>query len=135
MRSLGARIIIWLGAAILAVTAAFHFTGFASVKAAAAALESETLAAKALAPLWLFPTAHWFFIAVMAFAASFSSSKFARGFLGAAAVIIALDAGLLYYYLGPFIGEAMLAAAALCFALGAVFRRGGSPFDRSVVNE
>jgi hypothetical protein len=110
----------WLGSLMLFATAAFHATGLTRIKTAAAAPGLDPLLSSVLTPLWLFPTIHWAFIAAIAVIASVIGS---RAILLAGSLIIAADAIMLFAYLGPFLGEAMLAAAAICFFIAAVLRR------------
>ena len=123
MPSFVRHLIVWIGVILLAATAAFHFTGFTTATEAAVKFENETRLAAALPPLWLFPTAHWSFIAIIIAIASFSNSPFTRFLFIASAVIVALDASLLFIYVGPFIGEAMLAGSALMFGIAAILQR------------
>ena len=123
MRLNASRILAWTGAVILAATAAFHFTGYESAAAASIALKDETQLAAALPPLWLFPTMHWGALSLIAIAASFSTSGLARFLLIAMALLIGADAAMLFHFIGPFIGEAMLAGSAILFAAAALFMR------------
>jgi hypothetical protein len=110
------------GALTLAATAAFHATGYASVMKAASAGDLDPQIRMILGPLWIFPSAHWSFIAVVALLAAFAAQG--RLLLALCGAIIAADAIILYLNLGPFIGEAMLAASALLFLAAAALKSG-----------
>ena len=62
------RRIVWLGSVILVVTAIFHGTGHADVTQAVASSDLEGMLSGAIGGLWLFPTIHWLFLALLAVA-------------------------------------------------------------------
>ena len=108
-----------IGSLILAVTAAFHFTGFADISAWVAATGDAGFFAQAIPTIWLFPTVHWLIIAIGLVAGAWFAMAGLRLLLFACALLIAIDAVLIVYAVGPFIGSAMLLAAALCYAFAA----------------
>jgi len=112
------------GSILLGATAAFHGSGYASVMKTASASDIDPQLKLILVPLWIFPTAHWIFIAIIALLAAFAPAG--RIILALCGAVIAADAAILYLNLGPFIGEAMLAASALLFVVAAAVK----PADR-----
>lgn len=109
----------WIGVIILVVTAMFHSTGYSDAKKAAEAFESGSFFATALPALWLFPSIHWLFAALIGVFALHSSTQLARLLLFGVSVLLAIDAGLLYFSIGPFIGELMLLVSAAMFGVAA----------------
>jgi hypothetical protein len=116
-----ARIATWLGSALLAATAAFHASGLPDIRTAAAAARYEGMLGMAIEPLWLFPSLHWAVLALIALALPGGrSASLALLLIG---LLLVADAALLFFYLGPFVGEAMLAGAGSCFVAAALLRR------------
>lgn len=114
------RGIVWTGSLILVVTGLFHGSGFGEVSQLVAQSDLEGTLAKAVPGLWLFASYHWIFIAVAATIATAFPSRLARLVLAASALVILADALVLLIFVGPFVGEALLAAAGVAFVLGAV---------------
>lgn len=108
------------GGVVLAATAAFHGSGYRSVMETASKGDIDPQLKMILGPLWIFPSAHWAFIAVVALLAAFAPSG--RLILALCGGVVAADAAILYFNLGPFIGEAMLAASALLFVAAAAMK-------------
>lgn len=115
-----AIILVAIGSAILAATAAFHFTGYADISAWVADFGDDSFFANAIPTIWLFPSFHWLIIAVGLFAASWFNIAGLRVLLLACALILVVDTGLILYAVGPFIGAAMLLAAAGFYGLAAM---------------
>jgi hypothetical protein len=90
---------------------------------AAAGAVSDPQLKSILPPLWLFPSAHWVFAAIVASVAAFSAGP-SRLLLALCGFVVAADAAILFVHLGPFIGEAMLAGAALLFFVAAAQKPG-----------
>jgi hypothetical protein len=111
------------GALLLAATAAFHASGLAGVRKAAEDSALDPMLESIFTPLWLFPTTHWLFVAAVGLIAALRHSPAARLILAMCGLVIAVDAGLLFLHVGPFIGEAMLGGAALLFIAAAAARR------------
>ncbi|MCP4201075.1 MAG: hypothetical protein GY769_03990 [bacterium] len=120
------RGLVWLGSVVLAATAAFHGSGYVDVTSTVAESNIEGMLSGAIGGLWLYPSVHWLFIAVLAIVAVQVASRLTPWILGLAAVILAADAIVLLVHVGPFVGEAMLGAAALAYAGGARLARGHS---------
>ena len=99
------------GLAIIA-TAAFHLTGLSMVFGADTTALPPMLSA-ALPVLWATPAIHWIMIGVLSMTAAFLGGRFAKVFLFVSALVLGVDAGLMLATLGPFIGEAMIAFAAV----------------------
>lgn len=110
------------GSLMLAATAAFHGSGFPGVTEAAAKSGLNPQLQAALAPLWIFPSVHWVFVAIVAGIAAATGGANQRLVLILCAAVVAIDAALLYFHLGPFPGEAMLAFAAIMFLIAALRR-------------
>lgn len=104
------KIAALLGSAMLLATAAFHFSGREAIGDAVAKAAIGGMLADVIEPLWLFPSIHWSGLALLAALVAFTPN--ARLTLMAIALLVAIDAATLLAYLGPFIGEAMLGAAA-----------------------
>lgn len=109
---------VWIGSALLAVGALFHLTGYVSIPSAPPVDGLEKFFSAALRALWLFAGLHWLLIATICVLAAKSRVRFARLILLCCAVIILADAALLFWFLGPFIGAAILVAAGIAFLVG-----------------
>lgn len=106
---------VWIGSALLAIGALFHLTGFVSIPSADPVGGLGKFFDAALRALWLFVGLHWLLIATVCVLAAKSGARFARLILLCCAIIILSDAALLCWFLGPFIGAAILAAAGTAF--------------------
>lgn len=106
---------VWIGSALLAVGALFHLTGYVSIPSAAPAGGHGKFFDAALHALWLFAGLHWLLIATVFVLAAKSGGSFVRLILLCCAISILIDAGILFWFLGPFIGAAILAAAGTAF--------------------
>jgi hypothetical protein len=116
---------VWIGAALLTITALFHFTGYFQIPDTSPSAGSARFFDAALRPLWLFASLHWLLTAAVCVLVVKAEPRVARSILVGCAAIVLLDALLLYLFIGPFIGEAMLAAAALLMIRGAYQLRAG----------
>lgn len=114
------KVLVWIGALVLAATAAFHGSGYREVTGAAAAAHLEGMLGRVIGGLWLYPSVHWLFLAVLAVVVASSRSRATAIVLRLIAVVLAVDAILLLVYAGPFIGEALLAFSSLVFAAGSL---------------
>ncbi|QLC22802.1 hypothetical protein HFP51_11795 [Parasphingopyxis sp. CP4] len=110
---------VTIGSLVLAITAAFHFTGHAEISAWVAETGDQGFFAQAIPTIWLFPTVHWMAIAIGLVAGAWFTVAGLRSLLIACALLIAADAALIVYAVGPFIGSAMLLAAALLYGFAA----------------
>lgn len=106
---------VWVGSALLTLVALFHLTGYASIPSANPADAPEKFFGAALRALWLFAGLHWLLIATICVLAGKSGGRFVRLILLCCAIIILTDAALLFWFLGPFIGAVILAAAGTAF--------------------
>ena len=97
----------WIGAGLLVVTALFHLSGFAAIPAS----DGGGFFDLAMRPLWLFAGAHWLLLAVIGL------MPVSAGVRLAIAAALLLDAALLAWFLGPFIGAATLGASGAAFAV------------------
>jgi len=109
---------VGIGSALLAVGALFHLTGYVSIPSAPPVGGLDKFFGAALRALWLFAGLHWLLIATICVVAAKSPARFARLILLCCAVIILTDAALLFWFLGPFIGAAILGAAGIAFLVG-----------------
>jgi len=109
-----------IGSLILAVTAAFHFTGHAGISEWVAEAGDQGFFAQAIPTIWLFPTVHWMAIAIGLAAGAWFRMAGLRILLIACALLIAADAALIVYAVGPFVGSAMLLATALLYGFSAM---------------
>ncbi|QLC25740.1 hypothetical protein HFP57_12425 [Parasphingopyxis algicola] len=116
MKRAGTIALVALGSLTLLVTAAFHFTGFAEISAWVDGLADRSFFARAIPTIWLFPSLHWLAIAAGLFAAAWFGIASLRTLLFGCALLLAADAALIYAAVGPFVGSAMLLAAAALYA-------------------
>ena len=116
---------VWVGSALLTITALFHLTGYFGIPAPQPGPGSATFFDAALRPLWLFASLHWLLTAAICVLVVKGEPRIARTILLSCAAILVADAILLYLFIGPFIGEAILVAAALPLAVGA-YRSGAN---------
>lgn len=120
------RIVVWVGCVVLAATAAFHASGWSGVAEAVDGSGLSAFMAAVVKGLWLYASYHWLFLALLAALAVGHPSRLARLVLALSAALLAVDALLLLVTIGPFVGEALLAFAAVCFAVGAARLRPAS---------
>ena len=106
---------VWIGSALLTIGALFHLTGYFSIPSANPVDGLGKFFDAAMHALWLFAGLHWLLIATVCVLAAKSEGRFVRLILMCCAVIILTDAALLFWFLGPFIGAAILAAAGTAF--------------------
>jgi hypothetical protein len=110
---------VWTGAALLTITALFHFTGYFQIPAHPPGAGSPNFFDASLRPLWLFASLHWLMTAAVCVWAVKAEPRVARLILLSCAATVIADAVLLYRFIGPFIGEAILTVAALLMMVGA----------------
>lgn len=110
---------VWLGSALLTITALFHFMGYFEIPASQPSLAAPTFFDAAIRPLWLFASLHWLLTAAICVLVAKAEPRIARITLLSCATVVIADAILLYHFIGPFIGEAILAIAALMLMVGA----------------
>lgn len=111
------KAIVWLGSSILIATALFHATGFSIAATASKSAALNEFMSAVLPGLWLFPSYHWFFVAIVAGIAATEPSRLARLTLWASALLLVVDVVLLFAFVGAFIGEALLALSAVCYVV------------------
>ncbi len=110
---------VWTGSALLMLTALFHFTGYFEIPSSQSGAGSSSFFEASLRPLWLFASLHWTLTAAICVWVMKAEPRVARKILLGCAAIVFADAVLLYWFLGPFIGAAILAAAGLLLIVGA----------------
>lgn len=116
---------VWIGAALLTITALFHFTAYFEIPAPRVGAGAPGFFDAALRPLWLFASLHWLLTAAVCVLVTKAEQHIARPILLACAAIVIVDAALLYRFIGPFVGEVILVAAALLMVVGAFRFRSG----------
>lgn len=104
---------VWAGSALLAVTALFHLTGFPAIPAPQAIDGTASFLEASFQPLWLFAGVHWLLIAIISIVAAKSGQELGRLVLRCCACVVLADAFLLYWFIGPFVGVALLAVSGL----------------------
>lgn len=122
--------LVWFGSALLTITALFHFTGYFQLPNSQPGSETKSFFDAALRPLWLFASLHWLLTAATCMIVVKAEPRIARTILLGCAAIVIVDAVLLYRFIGPFIGEAFLAASALLLTVGAYQLRIGAKTER-----
>lgn len=108
---------VWIASALLATTALFHFTGYFAIPPHRTG--SPDFFDAALRPLWLFASLHWLLTAAICVLAVRAGPRIAQAILLGSAAAALVEAVLLYQFIGPFIGEAVLATAAMLLIAGA----------------
>jgi len=113
-----AKLLCAFGCMLLLATAAFHGTGYSGVRDALAQSSASAFLVGALPGVWLHFSIHLVFLVAFGVLALFLAQG-ARRVLGLLALAVAADAALVFSFAGFFAGVALLAGAALCFALAA----------------
>lgn len=121
-----AKILCVAGCVLLLVTAMFHGSGHSGVSGAISDSNASAFLKLAVPGLWLHFSIHLAALAAFGVVASFFLAQGARSLVALLALVVAADAVLVFSMAGFFAGVALLAAAALCFALAAVIS-GRSP--------
>lgn len=117
---------VWIGVALLTITALFHFTGYFQIPSPQTGTAALSFVEASLRPLWLFASLHWLLTAAVCALAIKADRQIGRPILLSCAGVVLVDAVLLYRFIGPFVGEAVLAIAALLMILGAYQFHAGS---------
>ena len=107
------------GSLLLIVTAVFHGTGIAELDDALTRSHAPEFLEGAILAVWVHFSIHLILLAFLGSIASFMARN-ARRMLAATASVAAVDAALVAYFVGYLAGVALLAAASLCFACGAL---------------
>lgn len=111
---------VWVGSALLAITALVHLTGFPAMPASPPITDASTFYEAVLRPLWLFASAHWLLIATVCMFAARSPWGAARIVLLACGGVVLVDAVVLYWFIGPFMGVWLLAAAGVAMMVATI---------------
>ena len=114
-----AKILCAIACAILLVTAVFHGTGYAQVSHVVGESNAPVFFKNTLPGLWLHFSIHLVILVAFGILALLSAVR-ARSLLAILALAVAADAALVFSFAGFFAGVALLAAAAVCFALAAL---------------
>lgn len=122
---------VWIGAVLLTITALFHFTGYFQIPTHRTDGGALSFLDASLRPLWLFASLHWLLTAAICVLVTKAEPRVARPILLACAAIVIADAVLLYLFIGPFIGEVILAAAAVLLMVGSFRFHAGPDGARS----
>ncbi len=123
------RLFCAFGCLLLLATAVFHATGYSGVRNALAESSASAFLVGALPGVWLHFSIHLVFLVAFGILAMFLTQG-ARSVLVLLAFAVAADAALVFSFAGFFAGVALLAAAALCFALAAVLSIPSSSLSR-----
>lgn len=115
----GQPILVLAGSLILAATAAFHATGYPDIAAWVDGRGEPSFFASAVPAIWLFPSLHWAAIAIALAVATWFRMAGLRPALCVIAALLVADAALVTSAVGPFVGSAMLIAAAMLYAIAA----------------
>lgn len=115
-----ARWLVVAAGIILAGTAAFHATGYATVSNAIQASGAKPFLVAAVRALWLMFSAHLVLLAIVVVLAS--GVPRARPILLACGLIPAVDTVLLFHFAGLFIGTVSLAVAAVLLVVGGMLQ-------------
>ncbi len=110
------RWLVLAGSVILAATAVFHATGYATVASGIDASGARPLIVSAVKALWIMFTIHLIFISVLLFLASRTPA--AGHLVLVAACVPACDTLVLLRFVGVFIGTLALALATILIAAG-----------------
>lgn len=102
---------VWLGSALLAITALVHLTGFPAIPASPPITDASTFYEAVLRPLWLFASIHWLLIATVCVLVVRSPWGAARIVLRCCGGFVLVDSAVLYWFIGPFVGVWLLAVA------------------------
>lgn len=102
---------VWIGSALLAITALVHLIGFLAMPASPPITDASTFYESVLRPLWLFASMHWLLIATVCLLVARWPLGAARIVLLCCGCVVLIDAAVLYWFIGPFIGVWLLAAA------------------------
>ena len=110
---------VWLGSALLAITALFHLSGFLAIPASPPITDASTFYEAVLRPLWLFASMHWLLIASVCVFVAKSPLVAARIVLPCCGCVVLVDEAVLYWFIGSFIGVWLLAAAGVAMMVAA----------------
>ena len=110
---------VWLGSALLAITAVFHLTGFSAIPASPPIRDASSFYEAVLRPLWIFASIHWLLIALVCVLASQLRSSATRIVLLCCGGGVLIDSAVLYWFIGSFIGVWLLAAAGVAMLVAA----------------
>jgi hypothetical protein len=115
-----AQALVALGSLVLFVGAALH--GIAGSRVAFGVLRGTDIPpriASALKAVWLFASWHWIAVDIFALIAAFARTSPRRTILLLCGLVPLVDAAGAYYAIGLFIGDELLAVAALAFLASA----------------
>lgn len=102
---------------VLVLAAALHLSGLPWAQQATAVEGLAPFMKAAIIPLWLFASVHWLVLAAILVANPSQHDKASRTIVVLAAFMMFVDAGLLFAYIGPFVGGYALAMAGLLLIL------------------
>ncbi len=110
---------VWLGSALLTITALVHLTGFLAIPPSLPITDASTFYEAVLRPLWLFASIHWLLLAAVCVLLTTSPFGAARIVMLCCGGVILVDAAVLYWFIGPFIGVWLLLAAGVAMLVAA----------------
>lgn len=117
-----ARVLVVLGCVVLFGSTALHWTA-AHLSHLSSALASSNLAppvASGLHAIFILVGWDWIVISIIVLIAAFSGARARKAILVFCAVALLVSAGIVFHFVGWFIADEMLAAAALLILLGAL---------------
>jgi len=115
-----AQTLVVLGSLALFAGAALHgILGYPAVSRALHATDVPQRMISALKAVWLFVSWHWIAVDIFALIAAFAQKSPRRTILLLCGLVPLVDAAGAYYALGLFIGDELLAVAALAFLASA----------------
>ena len=112
--------LVALGSLVLFVAAALHgILGYRAVFAALHGIDAPPRIISALKVVWLMVSWHWIAVGILALIAAFARTWPRRAILPICALVALVDAAGAYSAIGLFIGDELLAVAALALLAGA----------------
>ncbi len=120
------RLMVVFGSLLLFATAMFHSTGIRDVSRAVADTDWPQWLSQGYKAVWLSMSAHWVILGVLAVTLTWRSAAVGRLALGFCISLLAVDIGLMLTFVGPFLGELMLAAVILAYGIAMVGLRSES---------
>jgi hypothetical protein len=115
-----AQVLVALGSFVLFVAGAVHgLVGYAEVSSALAGTNLRGKLIGGLKLAWLFASWHWITLGIIALVVAFSKAAPHRTILLLCGFIVLVDAAVAYAAVGLFIGDELLAIAAIALLAGA----------------
>jgi len=116
------KVFAWTAALLLLVISGFHMTGLPMVRNSIPDIENLFMQA-ALEPVWITPSIHWFVFALIIILSAVRPQIVFRPVLGLIGIAVIIDAFLIAFHVGFFIGAILLFVAGVLTILSAVLRK------------